>query len=414
MNPNSTPKSRSADHVSELDGLRGVLALCVALSHIVLWCAFAERGFGGRAMRLYHSFIYAHWAVQVFFILSGFAISYLIYSRRPSFGAFMAGRFFRIYPVYLVCIGLSFVAAIFTPFVLENAAWRTTSYFHDVKVLVDHESSAPWHHFVAHLTLLNGLLSKDVLPGAAATVLVPAWSISVEWQFYLAALAIVAAVRRPVALICICAIGVLGSRFGTPWINPMPAFLPLVLPFFLVGIGSYHLYALFVKHGAQRSRRNAVFVGAAFGAALLLRWHTMALLVWIAAFGSLFVERAGVLGTGLTIVRNILAHPIAQWLGRISYPLYLVHWPLLILLLAALLKFAPEAHALQALGWLLGAGLPMMLGAAHLLHRTVEAPLMRFGKRLTQPGRSIRNVAAPVPSPAAPAPVGLALGGPRD
>lgn len=370
-------------HVIELDGLRGLLAVCVALSHIVLWCGFAEPPVGGRGARLYGSFIYAQWTVEVFFILSGFAISYLIHTQQPTFTRFMIGRFFRIYPVYLFCAVLGLAALNITPFVLETATWRETSYFSDVRTLLLNEQSAPWQHWLAHLTLLNGALPKDVLPGAAATVLVPAWSISVEWQFYLCALLLARFVRSALGILALGGIAWLGVVSGQAWINPMPAFLPLVLPLFLIGIGSYHLYATFVAVGARRSRRYTVIVAAALAATLLLRWHTLALVIWIAAFGSLFLERSSWFARPLCALRATLAYPFFQFLGRISYPLYLVHWPLLIALLALLLYFKPAMLFSEALTWLLLAGLPLMIGAAYLLHRVIEAPFMRLGKRLS-------------------------------
>lgn len=390
MNLKPVAKPRHG-HVIELDGLRGVLAVCVVLSHIALWCGFAEPPMGGRGARLYSSFIYAQWTVEAFFILSGFAISYLIHAQRPTFTSFMTGRFFRIYPVYLLCAVLGLAAVAITPFVLETATWRETSYFNDVGVLVLNEQTSPWQHWLAHLTLLNGVVPKDVLPGAAATVLVPAWSISVEWQFYLCALLLARLVRSSLGVLLLAGVAWLGVKFAAPWINPMPAFLPLVLPLFLIGIGSYHLYTAFITAGAKRSGRNAALVAATLAAVLLARWHTLTLFIWTVAFGSLFVDRSNFFGRALCTIRDVLAYPFCQFIGKISYPLYLVHWPLILAFLATLLYFKPSMAFNEALTWLLLAGLPLMLGAAFLLHRLIEAPFMRLGKRLsTRPSSSER------------------------
>ncbi len=62
--------------VDEFDSLRGLLATWVAVSHILCWTGFAEtvlpRPFG----RFWPDFISAQPAVEIFIILSGFAISF--------------------------------------------------------------------------------------------------------------------------------------------------------------------------------------------------------------------------------------------------------------------------------------------------------------------------------------------------
>ena len=375
----------SAGRVAELDGLRGVLALWVAVAHVLLWCGFAEAPFGGRAGRFFITLVYSPEAVEVFFILSGFAISYLIYSQKQGFGSFMTGRFFRIYPVYLLCLALGVGAAWLTGFILDHASWRETSYFDGLRMLADNEQARPTAHLAAHLGLAHGVFPQTVLPGGAATLLVPAWSISVEWQYYTCALLIAFCSRHALGLLLLAGGCWFAARHGAAWINPLPAFLPLVLPFFLIGIGSYHLYVAHFAKGGGRSRRNARYVAVALAGAILLQWHSLSLAIWIVAFGSLFVEPSRGFGRILVVARRILGHPVTQFLGKISYPLYLVHWPLLILLLTILLHYRPNASAFEAAGWMTLVGIPLMLAAGYLLHRTIEAPFMQLGRRLTRP-----------------------------
>jgi peptidoglycan/LPS O-acetylase OafA/YrhL len=105
--------------------------------------------------------------------------------------------------------------------------------------------------------------------------------------------------------------------------------------------------------------------------------------IWALCFGCLFTAPGGLAGRALERLRRLLAHASLQWLGRISYPLYLVHWPLLVFSLAALLRAKPGLSYGEAALWLLLLGVPLMLGAAWLLHLWIEAPCMRLAKRLT-------------------------------
>lgn len=383
----TAPKAQPAVYgrVDELDGLRGVLALWVAISHILLWCGFAEPPLsGGRFGRMWDSMIYSPFAVEAFFILSGFAISSLIYARPQSYLGFMTGRFFRIYPVYLLCLFLSLVLMGVTPWLLENASWRQTAYFSAVGSLSASERAHPVLHGVSHLSLLNGMVPRQVLPGSAATLLPPAWSISVEWQYYLVAPMIALFVRSAGGLLLLVGGAWLAIRYGGPWHNPLPAFFPVMLPFFLVGIGSHYLYKAFCASGGKRSSRYTALVAAALGVALLSGWEPVTMAIWAAAFGCLFVDGNGLMTRILCWVRRSLRNRWIQWLGRISYPLYLVHWPLIIVGLTLLVWWRPTMHFREAVLWMLGAGLPLILLAGFLLHKYVEAPAMRLGRQLSE------------------------------
>ncbi len=408
MKPSSG--THTVNHVIELDGLRGLLALWVVLGHMLLWCRFAEPPFPARLARAVTAFLYSSSAVETFYILSGFAITFLLSSRRPSWGGFMLGRFFRIYPVYFVCLMLGLATMSLTPFVLRTASWRATEYFSGVGALSASELAAPWQHLGAHLSLLHGVVPKAWLPGSAGTLDVPAWSISVEWQFYLLAIPIVWCARSATGLIALAGAVWFALRHAQPWMNPLPAFLPLDLPAFLIGIGSYHLYARFAASGHAPAESHGLLVGAVIALAILLPAYTGSLTIWAVAFGSLFLPPVGWLGKSLSAVRRLLAHPATQWLGRISYPLYLVHWPLIIVALTILLRSRPGVHYGEALAWLLAAGLPVVLGAAWLLHRAVEAPFMRLGKRFTLRSSRPAGVAARPALPAVFAPVSPAPG----
>ena len=378
--------------VDELDGLRGLLSLWVVVSHIFCWTGFWELFTAKRPLgRLLFEFICAGAAVDTFMILSGFAISFLLHQRHQSYGQFMQGRFFRIYPVYLVCLVLGMVVASFlTPFVLDTASWRDSAYFERNRFFSSNESAAAGAHAFWHLTLLNGLIPRSLLADSTATFLAPAWSISLEWQYYLVAPLLARLVRSGTGLLLLTVLAWLGLRYGRAWENPHLAFLPAQLPLFLIGIGSYHLYALFVKSGRRRSSSLALPAAALLAFGILTSWHPVALTLWTLGFGCIFVSGHDLFSRALSLVRATLLRPRLQRLGRISYPLYLVHWPLIIAFLAALFHWHPGISSHHALLLMLTLGLPLVFVAASLLHTWVERPSMALGRRLIAPraGRS--------------------------
>ena len=374
---------QQAGRVDELDGLRGLLSLWVVLSHTFCWTGFWEFTAPRPFQRFWAEFIGAGAAVETFMILSGFAISFLLHKRHQPYRQFMLGRFFRIYPVYLVCLVLGLtVALLLTPFVLHTAQWHGTICFEWNRSFSSSESSATGLHAFWHLTLLNGLIPKRLLSDATGTLLAPAWSISLEWQYYLVAPFLARFVRSGVGLLFLAILAWLGLRLGDVWANPHVAFLPAQLPLFLIGIGSYHLYELFIKSSHSRSSAFAVPVAALLATSIFTGWHSTALILWALGFGCIFIQGDDVFTRTLSALRGFLLHRWLQRLGHISYPVYLVHWPLIIVFLAALFYCRPDISSTHALMFMLFLGVPLILFVASILHTFVERPFMTLGKRL--------------------------------
>lgn len=386
----SEPATRSnqSPRVDELDGLRGLLALWVALAHMLAWSGFWESRLPHRFDGAWSAVVEAAAAVDTFIILSGFAISFLLHKRSQSYVSFMTGRFFRIYPVYLFCLILGIATTFITPYILDTASWRgTTVYFEWIRTFTHNSFSAPAAHIFWHLTLLNGLLQETFLKNSSATLLPPSWSITLEWQYYLIAPFLAQAVmfsgwfKTAVQWSIIAAAVAFGYRYGVKFANPMLAFFPAHLPLFLIGIGSYHFYARF--HSAQNSNRISsigVVVVAAVG--ILLQWHAIALTAWALGLGCIMVRGGGPLGRVLAPLRNSLLHPALQWLGHLSFPLYLVHWPIIIAVMSVTLHLFPNITSAANMMVLLFIGLPLIMLAARLIHLHLELPMMAFGKKV--------------------------------
>jgi len=275
-----TPK-QSLSRIDEFDGLRGVLALWVALSHIFCWCGFSSfpltlpHLLGAAVGRFWVQFSFAGAAVDTFIILSGFAISFMLHARPQSYGQFLTGRFFRIYPVYFLCLLVGFFSIFFVPFVFANAGWQDNEYFNlYVRPALASALAHPGIHLISHLTLLFGVIPEMLLPHASITLLSPAWSITLEWQYYLLAPFLAWFALRPSGLLALGIIGSGGLFYSHFWGN---AFFPAELPLFLIGIGSYHLYANAENLKRFPNRRN-IFAGLI---------ATILIVGWRCCFGSL-------------------------------------------------------------------------------------------------------------------------------
>ncbi|MBR5568818.1 MAG: acyltransferase [Bacteroidales bacterium] len=90
-------------HYELLDGLRGVAALLVVIYHIFEGLAFAEAT-DGVGSGLITTLNHGHIAVDFFFILSGFVISYAYDDRwsKMSLGGFFKRRLIRLHPMLII------------------------------------------------------------------------------------------------------------------------------------------------------------------------------------------------------------------------------------------------------------------------------------------------------------------------
>ena len=278
---------------------------------------------------------------------------------------------------------------------MHTALWRDSVYFEVNRSFSFSESSATGLHAFWHLTLLNGLIPRSVLSNSTATLLAPAWSISLEWQYYLAAPFIARLVRSGFGWVFLTGLAWVGLRSADLWINPHLAFLPAQLPLFLIGIGSYHLYQKIDRFSGRQSSVGMLIIGLLLAISILKSWHASALIGWTVAFGCIVLRGNDPLSRTLSVLRGFLLHRWLQYLGKISYPVYLVHWPFIVMFLALLLNWNPGISSPFALLITLSLGLPVILLTANLLHIMVECPMMKLGKQLSR--RTLAVGAVPEP-----------------
>lgn len=371
-----------------LDGLRGVLAVYVLLSHMAPFAAVPR----WMAQSLSHG----EAAVDVFFVLSGMVIVRSLEGFDYGARAFLIARAGRIFPVFLLVFPVA-IAVQVLPTGLDHMPWIGPD--SPARSIWSGGWPANWlPEIVAHLTMTHGLFPDGVLPDAWVSFLGASWSLSTEWQFYILVAGFAGwlhrgrpgGMRLVWVLLGLAAIGVAWHAVVPPGWRFSRAFLPNKAQYFALGVAAA---ALQRKPEASTALGYAVVLAvtlslcAAGGGAKL--W---APLVWTVCFGSQLAPRT----PALRPLAAVLASPPLLRLGAVSYCIYLVNEPVQKLLGVMLAAVAGDNAALFTVGWLPGAVL-LPLGLGWLLHITAEKAGQRWGRKV---GRSVqqRSVTA---SPAA-------------
>lgn len=292
----------------EIDGLRAVAVLAVVIFH-----AFP--------MHLPGGFV----GVDVFFVISGFLISSIILKSidqdRFSFRDFYINRTRRLIPALAVVLVASFAAG-----------WV---------LLMPKEFAQLGTHILAGATFLENFLlwteagyfdiSSELKP------LMHLWSLGIEEQFYLLypPLLWLAAKRKISPLYVIALVGVTSFALNIWRVSSHPSeafFLPHTRFWELLAGGL--LAYVNMRRTPVQCQTAASETGAAIGLLLIFLsiaimggrhdfpgWWALLPVAGAAAFLA-FSSRS-------RIARAILGNRLAAYIGLISYPLYLWHWPLI-------------------------------------------------------------------------------------
>ncbi|WP_439470243.1 acyltransferase family protein [Brevundimonas sp.] len=336
----------------------------LAAAWVVLYTAWPHLNVGFTPVAITKGYL----GVEVFFVLSGFILSHVYLeaagTNRYSHKGFLWARIARVYPLHLVTLAGMAVLGV-------GAV---------VAGLSVSDSLTDWRALPAHITLTH---AWGLAPSSAFNH--PSWSISAEWFAYLTfpAFAFVAwrLRNRPVLATVLAAAVALGIYAA---FQPLAGFSLTeatfrwgalrIVPCFLLGCA---LYLIYRRAPIPHASLVALVSGAGILASASLGvWDPITVLFaggLILALGSLSNTQAGV-----------LASPFGVYLGEISYSIYMVCAPVLLVMtnVAARLTGAEDKrfHIIVWLGIVAAIPVAAML-TYHLVERPARKALRGLAKR---------------------------------
>jgi peptidoglycan/LPS O-acetylase OafA/YrhL len=311
------------------------------------------------------------YAVQIFFIISGFLITMVLHEKYglEDIGQFYRARALRIYVPYLAVWASALLLgwSLGAPFVdgfLEAKDALASFYSFLTNVLILGQDWGLWLGYDGQLFLTEQFYTSPVAVWRWQ-VIPPAWSVSLEIMFYLIAPYVV---RRSVwtiagiLMVSLTARAILyhSGHSLDPWSY---RFFPFELALFLSGALSYRWLRMLRSAEAISLRRAA--------AVTMVIFLLVGLSYWLSGSSWLIFPVYGLVALGMPFLLKLNQHwTWDRYIGNLSYPVYLVHWPIqgLVETLAGGLTFGTKV-ALSMVS---------TLAVAWVVHEFVERPAERL------------------------------------
>jgi peptidoglycan/LPS O-acetylase OafA/YrhL len=361
-----------------IDGLRGVACLMVLWFH-VWYCLKSESVWqsvtiGSHHLSLWRPLTLGYGGVDIFFVLSGFCLSFPVFSRtdRPvRWDKYFVSRVRRIVPPYWAALLL------FASMSLLARHYRVDAYFGD-------ELEWPGKTGI----VLGAVFWKRVLSW-------PFWTLVVEWRWYFVFPLCIWLCRKAGGLTLVLVSILLSAvsmwlKFGAglgwtiDWTQGVFRYLPL----FAFGMYAAEL----ALSGGRTTAERFIVDNARWGlllclaALLLLPPDSEQMWIWqgtirrISTFGILAFFATVTAVRDVTIARILGCKPLV-WIGSFSYSLYLVHLPFVQLAAHISRRYARSGSELLVM-YAVVAPVVIILGA-YLFFLLFERPFLR--RRPDQP-----------------------------
>lgn len=364
----------SFGRLTQLDGVRALLALWVLFGHVSLFLGCNYPLLNNPAI-----------AVDLFMVLSGLFIANTFDALRQRHDHTQAARYFwirrvlRIWPLYATILTLCwlFIGHCDQWMQATNAAFPRAG---ADAFLAPRYRLPTWDDALLHYSMLFGVVASS-----ATSTPLPDWSLSLEFQFYLLFPWLYLLLRG--RLLWVCGFAVVAAYVSPAllgfYVEPglwahfdQPSVLTYKLNLFLVGVFMNTL----LKAGPTQDRRTLALLAVAMVACLAVAGFLTTLGIAVILFLVLRPE---------SWLARTLSLPIPRFFGDISFTIYLVHRPLLLAITGTLATHAGFVA-------LPGAARFVLVGAAVFMLTTlvswgfciaIEQPANRFGHRLTTAGK---------------------------
>ncbi|KQB98503.1 hypothetical protein AL073_02445 [Loktanella sp. 1ANDIMAR09] len=326
----------------DIDGLRAVAVILIVFFHVRL--SNVPGGFIG---------------VDVFFVISGFLITSLILretaEERFTFKDFYLRRLRRLGPALLVTIALTLLAGwfILPPTLYQATAQAALATLLSVSNIFFWQQTGYFDNAAAYKPLLH------------------TWSLAVEEQFYFiwpAALVIAARyLSKADLLAAMITLSLISLGLSQMLLGDHASAAFYFTPFRIFAFGSGAVLAL-----TGWEARNVITANIASLSGLLIILFVAGTMHETAPFPGLngaipVVATALMIYAGPTAIMNrAIALPPIRYIGRISYSVYLLHWPLIIYFI---FLFGQAQTSLQVLGLI-----ALTLAAGAIMYHLIEVP----------------------------------------
>lgn len=375
-----------------LDGLRFWFAMWVVLDHF-----YAFLG-GNNFVSFPYSWTLLNGAVPVdgFIIITGFLMMYHYIQRQtqepyhypPTIWKFWMRRLYRLYPLYALAILVAFICndqlvaakhdilRFFTGDVITGFNIPYGHYQPDLKNLI------------ANLTFTHGFYSEY-----AVGFLDPAWSLSLEMQFYFlfpflyacffatSSRVRLVALLIPLAAVFALVMPKLFGIYGDPGLFdhfPVPSILLYKFHLFLYGM-------LLAAVGLGKVKVRYLFASLI---TILLIQQPLSIVLALVITVFLFLEPLkhkgfipGFIFQLLAGIRGLFANRFSTFGANISYSLYLIHLILFPVVVSGVIHYTSLSSKIVTALVALGIYLAVCIAMSTILYYTIEKPFIQLGKK---------------------------------
>lgn len=351
MNVQST-----ATYRADIDGLRALSVIVVIAFHLGL------PGFGG-------GFV----GVDVFFVISGFLITNLIYKEYQitanfSFKNFYFRRFKRLFPAFFSTVVMTLIVGVlYFPSLFQQKTLNSALY-----ALLGISNFHFWQD--------SGYFSSESI----TKPFLHTWSLAVEEQFYLFWPAFLILILRSKKTWALCffitLVILLGVILNLALFHNQISFIkePFGAGFYLL---PFRIFELAIGAGlvllqkfrlSSRFKNELLFIAGIFAIILSVKFFNDTILfpyvnALLPCVGAALIIYSGETASSARIFK----FPVVLWVGLRSYSLYLVHWPIIVFAHALLNVDMLNLHT-----QITCAIISLVLGS--IMYRFVEQPF-RYG-----------------------------------
>jgi peptidoglycan/LPS O-acetylase OafA/YrhL len=341
-----------------ITGLRGIAALLVAMGHIVGMpppdlhvTNFMQAPW---LQKVIWPFLFGPQMVWLFLLVSGFALCWSEQERRDRghaptrLGTYAKRRAWRIAPTYYIAVFWGLLIL-----------WLGRDVAIAPAATLNQSTPVTWPAFMSHLFFVQNISTQWQY-----RINSPLWTLAFEVQLYFIFPLLVARWRR--ASLVVGLVVIIGNHVFLHFVH-RPEFV--LIDFFFVGVWT----AQFLRSGRQINPQ-ILTVLAVLGIAIPVVFMDIPAnlqqteIFWVVGFTAL-VMRLHVAPVG---PKNLPTWSATQWLGRDSYSLYAMHFPIALATWWLVGRFG-WTRPYEVVGMLVLAT-PLVIAISHLTYRLVEKP----------------------------------------